>query len=94
MGGLDDRMWEIVRGLEVVFMFGKFVRGMFLKGCLRVLEVNLEKRVLRDVFVFRDISVGCISEGFRGIDFFVVGEDLFLLELFFFMIIFSFFLKI
>ncbi|XP_029340859.1 LOW QUALITY PROTEIN: chondroitin sulfate proteoglycan 4-like [Mus caroli] len=77
VGGLDDRMWETVRGLEVVSMPGKSVRGMSLKGCLRALEANLEKRALRDALVSRDISAGCTSEGLRGTDPSVAGEDLF-----------------
>ncbi|XP_028639152.1 chondroitin sulfate proteoglycan 4-like [Grammomys surdaster] len=80
MGGLDDRMWETVRGLELVSVPGKSVRGASLKGCLRALEANLEKRALRDALVSRDISTGCTSEGLRGIDPSVAGEDLLLPE--------------
>ncbi|XP_031215938.1 chondroitin sulfate proteoglycan 4-like [Mastomys coucha] len=77
VGGLDDRMWEMVRGLELGSVPGKSFRGMSLKGCLRALEANLEKRALRDALVSRDISVGCTSEGLHGTDPSVTGKDVF-----------------
>ncbi|XP_040584944.1 chondroitin sulfate proteoglycan 4 isoform X2 [Mesocricetus auratus] len=61
MGGLNHRMWETVRGLDLVSVPGKSVRGTSLKGCLRALEANLEKRALRDALVSKDVSAGCTS---------------------------------
>ncbi|CAH6787662.1 RGD1561161 [Phodopus roborovskii] len=49
-------------GLELVSVPGKSVRGMSLKGCLRALEANVEKRALRDALVSKDIAAGCTTE--------------------------------
>ncbi|KAH0502668.1 Chondroitin sulfate proteoglycan 4 [Microtus ochrogaster] len=68
VGGLNHRMWEAVRGLELVSVPGKSVRGIALKGCLRALEANLEVRALRDAVVSKDISAGCTSEGVHDPD--------------------------
>ncbi|NP_001127982.2 chondroitin sulfate proteoglycan 4B precursor [Rattus norvegicus] len=75
VGGLNDRMWETAHSLELVSVPGKSIRGLSLKGCLQALEANLEKRALRDALVSRDVSAGCTSEGLRGTDPPVAGED-------------------
>lgn len=62
VGGLSHRMWETLRGLELVSVPGKSARGISLKGCLRALEANLDKRALRDAVVSKDISAGCTGE--------------------------------
>nr|XP_021494584.1 chondroitin sulfate proteoglycan 4-like [Meriones unguiculatus] len=74
VGGLDDRMWETVRGLELVP--GKSARGLSLKGCLRALEANLEKRALKDALVSKDVSAGCAGEAVHGTEPSVAVEDL------------------
>lgn len=62
VGGLSHRMWETLRGLELTSVPGKSARGISLKGCLRALEANLDKRALRDAVVSKDISAGCTGE--------------------------------
>lgn len=62
MGGLNHRMREAARRLELASVPGKSSRGVSLKGCLTGLEANSEKRVLRDALVSKDISAGCRSE--------------------------------
>ncbi|XP_052599261.1 chondroitin sulfate proteoglycan 4-like isoform X1 [Peromyscus californicus insignis] len=77
VGGLDHRMWETGRGLGLVSVPGKSARGISLKGCLRALEANLEKRALRDALVSKDISAGCTSESVHGTNPSVTAEGLF-----------------
>ncbi|XP_027240098.1 chondroitin sulfate proteoglycan 4, partial [Cricetulus griseus] len=77
VGGLNHRMWETVRGLELVSVPGKSVRGISLKGCLRALEANLEKRALKDALVSKDVSAGCTNDSVHDTDPSVTMEDLF-----------------
>ncbi|XP_042547044.1 chondroitin sulfate proteoglycan 4-like [Dipodomys spectabilis] len=61
VGGLLDQMWEQVKRLELASV--KSARRIIsLKGCLRSLEANSEKRALRDALVSKDISTGCKAE--------------------------------
>ncbi|KAL1782841.1 chondroitin sulfate proteoglycan 4-like [Sigmodon hispidus] len=76
VGGLNHRMWKTVQGLELVSVPGKSARGISLKGCLRALEANLEKRALRDALVSKDISAGCTSESVHDRHPSVAVEDL------------------
>lgn len=68
VGGLDNRMWEEVKKLELASVPGKSARGISFKGCLRSLEANSEKRALRDALVSRDISAGCQTESTGNAD--------------------------
>nr|XP_051709429.1 chondroitin sulfate proteoglycan 4 isoform X2 [Oryctolagus cuniculus] len=61
LGGLDNRMREEAKRLELASVPRKSARGISFKGCLRGLEVNSEKRALRDALVSKDISAGCKS---------------------------------
>lgn len=76
VGGLNHRMWETVRRLELVSVPGKSSRGISLKGCLRALEANLEKRALRDAVVSKDVSAGCTSESVHDLDPPATAQDL------------------
>nr|XP_012631170.1 chondroitin sulfate proteoglycan 4-like isoform X1 [Microcebus murinus] len=66
VGGLDNRMWEEVKKLQLASVPGKSARGISFKGCLRSLEANSEKRALRDALVSRDISAGCKTESIHN----------------------------
>ncbi|KFO32116.1 Chondroitin sulfate proteoglycan 4 [Fukomys damarensis] len=59
VGGLDNKMWEEVKLLDLASVPRKSARGISLRGCLRDLEANSQKRALRDAFVSKDISAGC-----------------------------------
>ncbi|XP_046312222.1 chondroitin sulfate proteoglycan 4-like isoform X3 [Marmota monax] len=59
VGGLDTRMWEKVKRLELASVPRKSARGISLKGCIRDLKTNSEKRALRDALISKDISAGC-----------------------------------
>nr|XP_021578192.2 chondroitin sulfate proteoglycan 4-like isoform X1 [Ictidomys tridecemlineatus] len=59
VGGLDTRMWEKVKRLELASVPTKSARGISLKGCIRDLKTNSEKRALRDALISKDISAGC-----------------------------------
>ncbi|XP_062067882.1 chondroitin sulfate proteoglycan 4-like [Lepus europaeus] len=61
LGGLDNRMREEAKRLELASIPRKSARGISFKGCLRGLEINSEKRALRDALVSKDISAGCKS---------------------------------
>ncbi|EHB17291.1 Chondroitin sulfate proteoglycan 4 [Heterocephalus glaber] len=62
IGGLDNKMWEEVKMLDLASVPRKSARGISLKGCLQGLEANSQKRALRDAFVSKDISAGCKTE--------------------------------
>ncbi|XP_012666617.1 chondroitin sulfate proteoglycan 4-like [Otolemur garnettii] len=62
VGGLNKRVWEEVKRLELASVPGNSARGISFKGCLRGLKVNSEKRALRDALVSRDVSAGCKTE--------------------------------
>ncbi|KAF0885464.1 CSPG4 protein, partial [Crocuta crocuta] len=59
LGGLDARKGEEVRKLGFASVPRKSARGISLKGCLRGLEANSEKRALKDALVSKDTSAGC-----------------------------------
>ncbi|XP_048224051.1 chondroitin sulfate proteoglycan 4 isoform X2 [Perognathus longimembris pacificus] len=64
VGGLHDQMWGQVKRLELASV--KSARGISLKGCLRGLKANSEKRALRDALVSKDISTGCKAKGINN----------------------------
>ncbi|XP_029797122.1 chondroitin sulfate proteoglycan 4-like [Suricata suricatta] len=59
VGGLDARKVEEVKKLGFASVPRKSARGISLKGCLRGLEANSEKKALKDALVSKDIAAGC-----------------------------------
>ncbi|XP_005392771.1 PREDICTED: chondroitin sulfate proteoglycan 4-like [Chinchilla lanigera] len=59
VGGLNNQMWEEAKTLDLASVPRKSARGISLKGCLQGLEVNSQKKALKDALVSKDISAGC-----------------------------------
>nr|XP_056705022.1 LOW QUALITY PROTEIN: chondroitin sulfate proteoglycan 4-like [Euleptes europaea] len=62
IGGVDDHIRVEVMKLGLTSLSGKYAQGGSFRGCMRDLQINMEKKSLKNVLVTKDISVGCRTE--------------------------------